>query len=294
MRVGLCAYKMPAVELLDLAVHADELGFDSIWLGEHVLLPVGYRTAHPTTGTASRRSHSGPVVGEDTVLVDPLLELAAIASRTSRIGLGTAMFILPLRHPLLVARSLCTLQELSGHRFWLGAGTGWLKEEFDSVGVDFDSRSARFDEMTEIIRNALAGGPFSYDGPHFRFAEVQITPSPAKTPLIYAGNTERALKRAAKLGDGWFASGIPAFEEALRLRDRVQALRDREDKTEPFRTIVRLEGADPDEVARYGREGLDDVIVWADRIWKSGHDHDKNRKRLQGFATALGLWGVPA
>jgi probable F420-dependent oxidoreductase len=294
MRVGLCAYNMEAAELLDLAVHADRLGFDGIWLGEHVLLPVGYSTAHPTTGTTSHRSHAGPIVGEETVLVDPLLELAAIASRTSRIGLGTAMFILPLRHPLLVARAVCTLQELSANRLSLGVGAGWLEEEFAAVGVEFGCRASRFGEMIDIIERALSGGPFSYDGKHFEIAEVQITPEPAELQLIFAGNTEKALKRAVTRGDGWFASGIPAFEEALRLRDRVRALREQNHRSEPFRTIFRMEGADPDEAARYTSEGLDDIVVWADRIWKPEHDREENCRRLEEFAAALGLCGVSA
>src|SRR6185437_12883494 len=100
------------------------------------------------------RSHSGPVVGADTVLVDPLIELAAIAARTRRIGLGTAMLILPLRNPLLLARAACTLQQLSGDRLSLGVGTGWLAEEFDALDIDFGSRVDRFAEMVEVLRLA--------------------------------------------------------------------------------------------------------------------------------------------
>jgi probable F420-dependent oxidoreductase len=289
VRVGLCAYNMPAAEMLKVAVHADRLGFDALWLGEHVLLPVDYSTPHPTTGTASKRSHSGPVVGSDTVLVDPLVELAAIAATTERLCLGTAMMILPTRNPLLLARAVCTLQQLSGNRLSLGVGTGWLREEFEALGIEFDTRVGRFGEMIDILEKACAGGQFSYDGTHFRLDPMQISPHPVPLPLIYAGNTDRALRRAATKGDGWFASGIPSMDEALRLRNLVRSLRDQADLTDPFRTIVRIEGTDPDTVTRYVREGLDDLVMWADRIWKLGDDEDTNRRRMEACAADLGL-----
>ena len=193
MRLGICAYNTSASELLALTVDADQLGFDTLWLGEHVLVPVGYSTLHPTTGTASKRSHAGPVVAADTVLIDPLAVLTAIAARTSRIGLGTAMYILPLRHPLLVARTVATIQELSGDRLWLGVGAGWLKEEFDALGIDFTTRRRRFDEMVEILQMVLAGGEFCYQGEHFQTGTIQITNQPVPLPLVYAGNTDVAL-----------------------------------------------------------------------------------------------------
>lgn len=289
MRVGLCAYNMPAPEMLKVAVQADRLGFDAIWLGEHVVLPVDYATPHPTTGTASKRSHAGPVVGSETVLVDPLVELAAIAAATERLGLGTAMMILPTRDPLLLARAVCTLQQLSDTRLALGVGTGWLREEFEALGIEFDTRVGRFGEMVDILEKACAGGQFSYDGTHFRLDPVQITPCPVPLTLIYAGNTDRALRRAATKGDGWFASGIPSMDEALRLRDQLRSLRDEAGLTKPFRTIVRIEGTDPDTVSRYSREGLDDLVMWADRIWKVGDDEDTNRRRLEACANGLGL-----
>lgn len=289
MRVGLCAYNMPPTELLRLARHADRLGFDALWLGEHVLLPVGYSTPHPTTGTASKRSHAGPVVGAETLLVDPLVELAAIASATERLGLGTAMMILPVRSPLLLARAVCTLQQISGNRLSLGVGTGWLREEFDALGIDFDTRVGRFGEMVDILEAACAGGEFSYEGTHFHLDLVQITQSAVPVPLIYAGNTERALHRATTRGDGWFASGIPSRDEALRLRDRIRWLRDRNRPTEPFRTVFRIEGSDPATVSSYVEEGLDDLVMWADRIWNSEDAEDANRRRLEECASTLGL-----
>jgi alkanesulfonate monooxygenase SsuD/methylene tetrahydromethanopterin reductase-like flavin-dependent oxidoreductase (luciferase family) len=121
MRIGVTTYDMRADEFIHLARAVDEAGFDSLWTGEHVLLPVDYDTPHPTIEAAVK--HTGPVISPDTNLVDPLVQLGAAAAVTSRVRLGTSIFVLPLRHPLAVARSVCTLQEVAGGRFTLGGST---------------------------------------------------------------------------------------------------------------------------------------------------------------------------
>jgi probable F420-dependent oxidoreductase len=288
VRIGICAYDLAGRELLEVARVADELGFDTLWLGEHVLEPVGYATAHPTTGTASKRSHAGAVVHADTRLVDPLVELGAIAAATTRLGLGTAMFILPLRNPLLVARSVCTIQELSGGRLQLGVGAGWLEEEFDALGVPFATRFGRFGEMVAILRLATAGGPFSYSGQHFSFREVQLARRPVALPLVFAGNSEPALRRAARHGDAWFASGIPNLDEAVRLKERLGQLCAEADRA-PLRTVFRVDDAEPDTLLRHVERGLDDLVIWADRLWRAGDEPEVNRARLERLARSVEL-----
>ena len=140
MRIGLTAYDVPAAELVALARAADEAGFDSLWLGEHVLLPIGDRTAHPSTQQDHVQHHTGPIVQPDTELVDPLVVLGAAAAATTHLRVATGIYVLPLRHPLAVARSTCTLQEIAGGRFMFGVGVGWLTGEFDALGVPFDER----------------------------------------------------------------------------------------------------------------------------------------------------------
>ena len=122
MKIGLTAYDVHAAEFLDLAKAADEAGFSSLWLGEHIVLPLSFTTAHPTKVQPGEQHHTGPIVAPDTELVDPLVQLGAAAAVTTRIELATGIFILPLRHPLAVARSTCTVQELAGGRFTLGLG----------------------------------------------------------------------------------------------------------------------------------------------------------------------------
>ena len=226
LRVGLSAYDIAGTELVQLAVAADEAGFESLWLGEHIVLPADYGSEHPTTGDTAHQHHPGPIVDPTTKLLDPLVALAACASVTTHLRLATGIFILPLRHPLLTARMTLTLQELAGGRFVLGVGAGWLEEEFDALDVPFDDRAARMDETLTILRQAWSGDTFAHDGSLFTFGNVQLTPEPVDVPLILGGNTERALRRAATAGDGWFSSGTPSFDDAVRLRDRLVELRD--------------------------------------------------------------------
>jgi probable F420-dependent oxidoreductase len=290
MKIGLTAYDVHAREFLDLAAAADEAGFSSLWLGEHVVLPIGYSSAHPTTTQPGTQHHTGPIVDPDTELVDPLVQLGAAAAETSTIELATGIFILPLRHPLAVARSACTVQEIAGGRFILGLGVGWLEEEFTVLDVPFAERVSRFEEGIEVLRAALQGGEVKHEGRHFSISGVQVTKRATEIPLMLGGNTDRALPRAARLGDGWFSSGTPPFEEAVRLRDELRRRRaDSERADEPFRLVFRIAGADPATVQRYADEGFDEILIWADQVWPEGAALPDKRAALRAAADALGL-----
>jgi probable F420-dependent oxidoreductase len=289
MTISLCAYDIQAGDFLDLAVAADEAGVDVLWLGEHVVLPVDYETEHPTTShTADEHHIAGPIVQPHTELLDPWVALGTAAGATRRLRLATGIYILPLRHPLITARAACTLHEASGGRFLFGLGVGWLGEEFEVLDVPFSERAGRFQESVEILRQAESGVPFDYHGKHFSFGTVQVSARPLHVPLIFGGNTERALRRAALLGDGWFSSGTPTFDEAARLRDRLHAIRAEHGLTDPFRCYYRVEGFDPSVVDQYRREGIDDLVFWADQLWR-GDTLDEKRAALFDRAAQLGL-----
>ncbi|HSS08769.1 MAG TPA: TIGR03619 family F420-dependent LLM class oxidoreductase [Acidimicrobiales bacterium] len=289
MTISICAYNLPARELLALAVAADELGFDSLWLGEHIVLPLGYASEHSTAGNSADHEHvKGAIVSPDTELVDPWVGLAAISGATRQLRVATGVYILPLRHPLLTARAACTLHEVSGGRFMLGVGSGWLREEFDAFGVPFEERGRRLDETLDVLRKAWAGGPFEHRGNLFSFGPLQVTASPAEVPIILGGNTPRALRRAALVGNGWFSSGTPTFDAARHLRDTIYALRSEHGRTEPYRCYFRVEGCDPEVIEGYRREGIDDVVIWADQLWPSA-PLDDQRAALAVAGTELGL-----
>jgi probable F420-dependent oxidoreductase len=298
MKIGITAYGQTAPDLLAMAAAADDVGFHSLWVGEHLVAPVGYESPHPTSREGYQPRPKGAVVALDTPLTDPLVSLAAIAAATSRLELGTAIYLLALRHPLLTARAASTLQDLAGGRLYLGVGTGWLEEEFGAFGVPFAERVKRFDDAVDVLRKAWAGGPFEHDSPFVSTGgSVQVSPEPTQVPIVFGGNTERALDRAARMADGWFASGMPPLEDFLRMRDRIEALRGQHGRTGSFRYWIRAETWDPAFLARYEAEGVDEVLVWArspyptteeNELWPAG-SIEQRRARVAEVGRALGL-----
>ncbi|MGF7237701.1 MAG: TIGR03619 family F420-dependent LLM class oxidoreductase [Frankia sp.] len=295
VRIGLSVYDVRAPDLLDLAVAADSAGFDAIWLGEHLLLPQSYGSVHPTHGDTAHEHHAGPIVDPETELLDPLVALGAAAAVTTRLKLATGIYLLPLRHPLVTARAVCSLHEISRGRFMLGVGAGWLREEFDALDVPFAGRGARLEEALSIVRGALAGGPVAHTGEHFTFGKVQVTPRPAEVPLVLGGNTERALRRAARLGDAWFSSGTPSFEDALILRDRLAQLC-AEYGRGPLPCYFRVQRWDGDLVRRYEAEGIENLVLWADQVWprtgESSPGESSSAEKRQNLVAAARRLGI--
>ena len=166
-----------------------------------------------------------------------------------------------------------TLQDVAGGRFMLGVGSGWLEEEFVALGVPFAERRARFDEALAVLRAAWAGGrdrasPASTSPS----STIVVTPEPVHVPLILGGNTEPALRRAATVADGWFSSGNPTFDEAVRLRDRLAELAAQADRAAPLDGVRAHGRTRPDELDRYAEHGFAHVTVWANQLWPAEGD----------------------
>jgi len=298
MRIGISCYDVPAAELVQLAVAAERAGFDSLWLGEHVLAPLSYESTHPTQpgadGQHGSSDHNGkPIVDPSVTLLEPLVALAAAAARTSRLRLATGIYLAPLRHPLLTARAVATLAEVSGGRFRLGVGAGWLREEFTALDVPFAGRTARTEEIIEVLRLAWRGGPFSFAGEHYSFEQLQIVPEPVRVPIVLGGNSEPALRRAARLGDGWFSSGIPDLDTARRLRDGLVEASRAAGRDGPPSTTCRVTAPDPVTIDAYAREGFDEVLVMQYDVW-TGSGIDERIDNLEKAAAGLGLAGAGA
>ena len=282
MRFGLSVYDVSASELADLAPAAEAAGFETLWLGEHLLRPVDYRAVHPTR--QPEQELAARIVGPGTRLTDPFVALAAAAGRTRRLQLATGIFVLPLRHPLAVARAVLTLQEIADGRLLFGAGLGWLREEFEALGVPFAGRAARFEESLDILRKAWAGGAFEHHGAVYDFGPVELTAQQARVPIILGGNTAPALRRAALRADGWFASGTPSLAEAVDLTARLDAARAAAGRAVPLTTYVRVPlSAD---VASYAEAGFSQVVFWAHELCPPGPGR---WDRLAAAAAALGV-----
>jgi probable F420-dependent oxidoreductase len=287
MKIGLTAYDVPAREFLALAEAADNAGFDSLWLGEHVVLPIGFTTSHPTAEVEGVQHHTGPIVKPETELVDPLVQLGAAAAVTTRLRLATGIYILPLRHPLATARAACTVQELAAGRFALGVGIGWLAEEFAALGQPFAERMTRFEESVAVLRASWRGGEVIHRGEHFSISGVQVTMRPIEIPIVLGGNSAAALRRAARLGDGWFSSGTPSFAEALRLRDELARYREQFGGDRTFELTFRAAGADRDLVRRYEDAGFEHIVLWTDEVWPGNGSLSAKQEALLGAATRL-------
>jgi probable F420-dependent oxidoreductase len=183
-----------------LARDAEELGFESIWTVEHVIIPQPHM---PYPG-----SKDGQMPGGDHVAIpDPLIPLAYAAAITSKIKLATGIVILPQRHPLYLAKQLASLDVLSHGRVILGIGSGWMPEEFASVDVDFKTRGALTDESIQAMRALWSDTPASFHGKHYHFHDVKSLPKPVNSggvPIHVGGHSTAAAKRAGRYGDGFF------------------------------------------------------------------------------------------
>jgi alkanesulfonate monooxygenase SsuD/methylene tetrahydromethanopterin reductase-like flavin-dependent oxidoreductase (luciferase family) len=156
--------------------------------------------------------------------------------------------------------------------------------------VPFAERMTRFEEAIDVLRAAWRSGEVKHQGRHYSISGVQVTKRVTDIPLLLGGNSDQALQRAARLGDGWFSSGTPPLDEALRLRAELQRRRADSERTgEPFRLVFRVAGADPVAVRRYADAGFDEVLVWTDQVWPAEGTLEHKRERLFAVADALGV-----
>jgi probable F420-dependent oxidoreductase len=268
---GITTYDYSPEDIFNLAVHAERLGFEGLWYGEHYVIPQSYQGHHPSrkeTPADRNDERDKAILSPDIRIYDPWFLLGAIAGATKRLKIGTAICIVPMNNPLLLARATASAHDISGGRFRLGAGAGWLREEFDAVGIPFEERGARLDETIDILRKAWAGGFFSHSGTHFRFDSVQVSPHPVSVPLICGGNSGRALRRVAEVGDGWINSAMVTLDEAEALRDIVEKeRRARGTADRPFEYFVRPHTVDPEDVGRYVRAGFENIVLSGANCW---------------------------
>ena len=222
-----------------IADAAERLGFDSLWFGDHLTLPRKPKLAYPYSRGMPHYLQA------DTPILDPLALMAAIAARTKRIKIGTSVLILPYRHPMVTAKLLATIDELSNGRVILGAGVGWIPEEFEALNADFAARGKVTDEQLRYFREVWSKDDPNVTGDYYRLSGMGVQPKPVqrRIPLWIGGNTRLAMRRAAILGDGIHfidrtpaeleqdialfkaickETGRPVSEMAISLRSQVQ------------------------------------------------------------------------
>ena len=256
MRFGIALGTMHPGMFAEAATAADELGFESVWLPEHLVLPV-QMAGSPFAGAEH------PPIPPHTPVFDSIAYLTYLAGKTERVRLGTHVYNLALRHPFVAARAVQTADVLSGGRLELGVGAGWLREEWEAAGLDFASRGARLDEALEICVALWTKERVAFEGRFFSFPEVMFEPKPVQRPhppVVIGGETFPALRRAAR-HDGWIGlSHTPesVVEPVATLR-RLRAEAGLAD--DPFTVTVGGDVSDPSDVEAYAAAGVDRVIV---------------------------------
>ena len=213
---------------------AEQAGFDALFVPDHLCIP-----PDQTEGSGGR-------------YLDVLATLAFLAGATDKIRLGVSVLVVPYRPAVLTAKQIATIQELSGERMILGVGVGWMKPEFDALGVNIRRRGAITDETLNVIHHLFSADvPGAYDGPLVKFPSFVFLPRPRRPPIWVGGNSPAAMNRAVKFGDGWYPM-LPATE--LRA------------KAEELRAQARSAGRPAPEIVVSRGLPLDDVAAARDKL----------------------------
>jgi probable F420-dependent oxidoreductase len=288
-RFGISSFGLSADETLQIAKHLELRGFSRISLGEHVVAPNESASRHPYSSDDELQRR--PIVAPSVELSDPLVVAGAIGAATKRLAIATGVYLLPLRHPLLAARAAMSVQRVAQGRFALGVGSGWLREEFDAVGIAFNDRGGLLDEGIDILRLAWRGGAFSFVGRHFSVGTVRLVEDPVHVPLIVGGGSAPALRRAGRVGDGWYTPTALPLDELQRLRERIEAERAAVDAERPFTYYVHVDVERPEDVGRYVEAGFENFTFGTLQLWPSNESLSLEEKlvRLDEIADRFGI-----
>jgi probable F420-dependent oxidoreductase len=261
-----------------VAQYAEQAGLESLWTVEHVVVPAGYESTYPY-------NRSGRMAGgEDSPIPDPLIWMSWVAAKTERIKVSTGMLILPQRSPLITAKELATLDVLSQGRVMLGVGIGWLREEFECIGVPFKGRGRRTEEYVEAMRVLWADDQPTYHGETVNFTDARMWPKPLqrRIPMHFGGHTEVAARRAGRFADGFF----PGRSRPDEVGPLLQIMRDEAEKAGRDPGAIELTlGAPPDPafVEQLIAFGVDRIV-----LPPAGLDVDSVKAGIDRAVEALG------
>jgi probable F420-dependent oxidoreductase len=247
----------PPDELCRLAEAADESGFFAAAISDHVVHPRRIESPYPYTDDGSLRWEPF------TPWPDPWVAIGAMSAVTERLRFLSSVFVLPMRNPFAVAKAVGTAAVMSNNRVSLGVGVGWMKDEFLLMEQDFHTRGKRTNEMIEVLRKLWAGGWVEHHGSFYDFDPLEMSPVPTEEVPIYVGGfSEAALKRAARLGDGWI-SDVHSTEELREIRERLMQYRaDSERVDRPFEIVgVANDAFDIDGYKRLEEAGVTHLMT---------------------------------
>jgi probable F420-dependent oxidoreductase len=280
MGIGLAGLGWSAEEVAAVAVEADRLGYESIWVADHLVMPSDLLEKLDAVHAAVE-----PPLEVHRPYFDPLGFLCFLAGRTRNLRLGTAIWLMGLRHPFVAARAVQTLDLVSNGRAEVGVGAGWLTSEFDAVGLDFAARGRRLDECIEVCQALWSQDQTEHHGEHFDFGPVVFHPKPVQKPwppLLAGGEEKPSLRRAARL-DGW----IGRRHTPETVRPYVDALRQfREDAgigDQPFEIAIRPPAETVTDLAEWERAGVTRIYT---RPWAANEDP------IVGLRHYAQVWGL--
>ena len=280
--MGACANPESAVRI---SVLAEELGYDSLWMGEHVVAP-------------RPRVRPSPIE-HDYPILDPLIALTYVAAQTRRVRLATGIVILPQRNPLVLAKELASLDVLSGGRLIFGLGVGYLEPEMRAIGVPMEGRGTRADEYLAAMRSLWSDEAPEFHGRYVEFEGVDAHPKPAQRPLpvVVGGHTAAAHRRTARHADGWYGF----MQDRAQTADQIESLRVEceavsRDFAELEITVSPAERPTPEVVADYAALGVHRLaLVPPPGIWTTGSSVAELEEFVREYAPAhLGAEQAPA
>ena len=242
---------------LPLAIAADQSGWTSFTVPDSICYPEFSDSRYPYTPDGDRRFLDGKP------FIEPFSLIPALAAVTERLRFTTFVVKLPIRLPVLVAKSAASVAVLTGNRFGFGVGLSPWPEDFQATGQDWKTRGQRMDEMIEIIRGLMSGGFYEFHGQHYDVPSIKLCPLPSEPlPILIGGHADVALRRAARLGDGWMHAGSDA-ETLARLLGRLAELRREYGREkDAFEThVISLDAYRLDGIRRLEDAGVSDVIV---------------------------------
>ena len=287
MKLGLNLVRARPDHMPEFAAHAEALGYESVFVPDHVVFPVEFESKYPGSADGTFP------YPRDTPLFDPWTMLTAIGRATSTIRLGTAVYVLALRHPIITARETVSLEHYVGGRLILGVGVGWLAEEFDALGIKPRSRFSRAEEAAAALRCLWTEPKPSFHGKHFSFDEVYLEPKPRSSPhppILFGGDSDPAMRRALRYGDGWMSGGVANdVEEVASALQRLATARDLLDKEgddvfesdRPFDVTVLEPSPTAHDLERMAELGVNRVVIMP---WERNRDAPAVIERFMAMA----------
>jgi len=257
VRVTLAESMCDVSHYVPLARAADEAGYHGFTIPDSICYPEVSDSKYPYTPDGNREFLDGKP------FIEPLILAASLAAVTERLRFATFVVKLAVRNPVLVAKEIMSLAVMSDNRFSFGVGLSPWPEDFAVTGVPWEGRGRRMDEMIDILRGLSTGDYYEFHGDHFDFQSIKMTPAPSQPiPILIGGHSDAAIRRAARVGDGWMHAGGPD-EDLRKMIDRLKELRSEYDRSnEPFEIhVISMEGFTLDGLRRLEDGGVTDAVV---------------------------------